>query len=275
MENLTDKEFIIISEFAKEKLGVTFSKEKKALIYARLRNRLTELGMDSFEAYINFVSKDKTGHELIYFTNKMTTNHTYFMRESEHFYYLVEQIFPIIEKQTASKNDLRLWCAGCSSGEEAYMLAMFVDKYFKAKSGVDINILATDISTNAISKAIRAVYPNESLDVLEKSMIKNYFEKYDEENVIVKKSLRDTIVFRRNNLIYDDFNFKKPMQVIFCRNVMIYFDNETKTKLIKKFYDATEPGGFLIISHSESLSHLETDYVFALPGIYRKPLGGE
>ncbi len=274
MENLTDNEFKLISEFAKEKLGVTFSKEKKALIYARLRNRLTELNLNSFDAYIDFISKDKSGHELIYFTNKMTTNHTYFMRESEHFYYLSEQILPLIEKQTATKNDLRLWCAGCSSGEEAYMLAMFVDMYYKNKSGVDTHILATDISTNVISKAIRAVYPNESLDVLEKSMIKNYFEKFDEENVIVKKELREKIIFRRNNLIYDDFNFKKPMQIIFCRNVMIYFDNETKTKLIKKFYDATEPGGFLIISHSESLSHLETDYVFALPGIYRKPLGG-
>ncbi len=272
MENLTDKEFALISGFAKEKLGVTFTKEKKALIYARLRNRLGELGFSSFEQYINFLREDKSGVELIYFTNKMTTNHTYFMRENEHFYYLVEQILPIIEKQTSSPNDLRLWCAGCSSGEEAYMLAMFADKYFKGKPSMDCSILATDISTNVISKAIRGVYPNESLDVLETDMIKSYFEKYDEDNVIVKKSLRDKIIFRRNNLIYDKFDFKKPMQIIFCRNVMIYFDNETKTQLIKKFYDATEPGGFLIISHSESLSHLETDYVFALPGIYRKPL---
>ncbi len=272
MENLTDKDFILISSFAKEKLGVTFSPEKKALIYARLRNRLTELNFDSFEKYINFIANDKTGKELIFFTNKMTTNHTYFMRENEHFYYLIEQIFPIIEKQSPTKNDLRLWCAGCSSGEEAYMLAMFVDMYFKNKSGYDTSILATDISTNVISKAVRGVYPNESLDVLEKSMIKNYFDKYDNDNVMVKDILKEKIIFRRNNLIYDEFNFKKPMQIIFCRNVMIYFDNATKTKLVKKFYDATEPGGFLIISHSESLSHLETDYVFALPGIYRKPL---
>ncbi len=270
MENLTDKEFVLISEYAKEKLGVTFTREKKALIYARLRNRLNELNLESFEAYINLLKKDRSGVELIYFTNKMTTNHTYFMRESEHFYYLSEQILPIIDKQYNS-NDLRLWCAGCSSGEEAYMIAMFVDMYYKNRS-IDKNILATDISTNVISKAVRGVYPNESLDVLEKSMIKNYFERYDKENVIVKKSLRDNITFRRNNLIYDDFNFKKPMQIIFCRNVMIYFDNDTKTKLIQKFYDATEPGGFLVISHSESLSHLKTDYVFALPGIYRKPL---
>ncbi len=272
MENLTEKEFQIIRDYAKDKLGVTFTPEKKALIYARLRNRLVELKLDSFEEYINFLKNDKSGVELIYFTNKMTTNHTYFMRENEHFYYLVEQILPIIEQNTLNKNDLRLWCAGCSSGEEAYMLAMFVDMYYKNKAGIDTKILATDISTNVISKAIRGVYPNESLDVLERTMIKNYFEKYDEENVIVSKALKDKIIFRRNNLIYDDFNFKKPMQVIFCRNVMIYFDNETKTKLIKKFYDATEPGGFLLISHSESLSHLETDYVFALPGIYRKPL---
>lgn len=272
MENLTDKEFMLISEYAKNKLGVTFTKEKKALVYARLRNRVTELNLLSFEEYINYLEKDKTGKELIYFTNKMTTNHTYFMRESEHFYYLIEQIFPIIERRTSGAKDLRLWCAGCSSGEEAYMLSIFTDMYFKGKQGWDTNILATDISTNVISKAIRGVYPNKSLDVMEKSMIREYFEKYDEENVIVKKSLKDNIIFRRNNLIYDDFKFKKPMQIIFCRNVMIYFDNETKTKLVKKFYDATEPGGFLLISHSESLSHLETDYVFALPGIYRKPL---
>lgn len=272
MENLTDNEYKLISGYAKEKLGVTFTPEKKALIYARLRNRLTELNLTSFEDYIEFLKKDKSGVELIYFTNKMTTNHTYFMRESEHFYYLIEQILPIVEKTSSNPKDIRLWCAGCSSGEEAYMLAMFLDIYFKGKVSVDKHILATDISTNVISKAIRGVYPNESLDVLEKSMIKNYFEKYDNDNVIVKKELKDKIIFRRNNLIYDDFKFKKPMQIIFCRNVMIYFDNDTKTKLVKKFYDATEPGGFLIISHSESLSYLETDYEFALPGIYRKPL---
>lgn len=271
MDNLTDKEFKLISDYAKDKLGVTFNPEKKALVYARLRNRVTELNLASFTEYIEFLQKDTTGKELIYFNNKMTTNHTYFMRESEHFYYLTEQIFPIIERRVKGSKDLRLWDAGCSSGEEAYMLAMFTDMYFKGKNW-DTSILATDISTNVLSKAIRGVYPNKSLDVMEKNMIREYFEKYDDENVIVKKSLRDQIIFRRTNLIYDDFDFKKPMQIIFCRNVMIYFDNETKTKLVKKFYDATEPGGFLVISHSESLSHLETDYIFALPGIYRKPL---
>ncbi len=271
MENLTEKEYKIISAFAKDKIGVTFSPEKKALIYARLRNRINELNIKSFEEYIEYIQKDKSGKEITYFTNKMTTNHTYFMRESEHFYYLTEQILPIIRKNSPN-SDLRLWCAGCSSGEEAYMLAMFIDHFFKGNKTVDTTILATDISTVVLTKAINAIYPNDSLDVLEKNMIRNHFEKYDEENVIVKKALRDKIVFRSLNLIYDEFKFKKPMQVIFCRNVMIYFDNETKTKLVKKFYDALEPGGFFIISHSESLSNLDTEFVITVPGIYRKPL---
>lgn len=271
MENLTDNEYKLISAFAKEKIGVTFSPEKKALIYARLRNRILELNINSFEEYIKYIQNDKSGKELVYFTNKMTTNHTYFMRESEHFYYLTEQILPIVKKNSANK-DLRLWCAGCSSGEEAYMLAMFIDQHFKSNSGVDTTILATDISTVVLTKAINGVYPNDSLDVLEKSLIRNYFEKFDDENVIVKKSLKDKIIFRSFNLIYDQFKFKKPLQVIFCRNVMIYFDNDTKTSLVKKFYDALEPGGFFIISHSESLSNLVTDFVITVPGIYRKPL---
>ncbi len=272
MGQLTDREFIVIRDFAKKHLGVNFSAEKKALIYARLRNRVNELGLSGFEEYINYAASDNTGKEMIFLTNKLTTNHTYFMREKDHFYYLTEQIFPIIEKHFGLQKDLRLWCAGCSSGEEAYMLSMFIDMYFKSKPSWNTNILATDISTKVMSKAIRAVYSNNSLENLEKSMIMDYFEKYDDENVIVKKKLRDKITFRRNNLIYDDFKFKKKMQIIFCRNVMIYFDNDTKMKLIKKFYDATEPGGFLFISHSESLTHLNSDYEFAMPGIYRKPM---
>ncbi len=272
MVQLSETEYIVIRDFAKKKLGVNFSPEKKALLYARLRNRVNELKLNDFVEYIRYVENDVTGKELIFITNKLTTNHTYFMREKDHFYYLYEQIFPIIEKRFGHQKDLRLWCAGCSSGEEAYMLAMFADLYYKGKPSWDTNILATDISTKVIGKAIRGVYDNESLENLEKNLIIDYFEKYDDNNVIVKKKLRDKIIFRRGNLIYDEFNFKKKMQIVFCRNVMIYFDNETKKKLVKKIYDATEPGGFLFISHSESLSHLNSGYEFAMPGIYRKPL---
>jgi len=270
MKEITDKEFNTIRTYIKDTFGISLSDEKKSLIYSRLRTVLQDLSIDNFTDYYHYLVKDKTGQAAIKFIDKVTTNHTFFMRETDHFNYLRDKVLPYIE-ETYKNNDLRLWCAGSSSGEEAYTLKFIVEDHFsKSKSKWNTEILATDISTQVLDKAVHGVYSNESVGTLPEVWRKRYFDRYDDEHSIVKQEVKNGITYRKFNLMEEKFPFKKPFQVIFCRNVMIYFDNPTRDTLVKKFYDLTEPGGYLFIGHSESLNHTGTKYKYVMPALYRK-----
>jgi chemotaxis protein methyltransferase CheR len=167
--------------------------------------------------------------------------------------------------------DLRIWCAGCSSGEEAYTLEIIMHEYFAQKSGKwDTELLATDISTVVLDKAVFGVYSNEQIAPLSEDWKRNYFKKYDENNVVVTDEIKRKITYRRFNLMENKFSFKKKFNVIFCRNVMIYFDAPTREKLINNFYDASAHGAYLFIGHSESLNSINTKYKYVMPALYRK-----
>jgi len=182
----------------------------------------------NFTDYYKYLINDKTGQAAITFIDKVTTNHTYFMRETDHFDYFRDKVLPYIE-ETAPNNDLRLWCAGCSSGEESYTIKFIVEDYFRNKKPQwNTEILATDISTQVLDKAIHGVYPTDSVNTLPEVWRKKYFEKFDEGHSIVKKDIKSGITYRKFNLMNERFPFKKPFQVIFCRNVMIYFDTQTR-----------------------------------------------
>lgn len=269
MKELTDKEFHTIREFIKDNYGISLSDEKRSLIYSRLRNTLLEKGFSDFTQYFNYMINDKTGEAAVTFINKITTNHTFFMRESDHFNYFKDEVLPYIEKNSHNK-DLRLWCAGCSSGEEPYTLQMIIQDYFADKPGWDTQILATDISSNVLQKAVRGIYSNESISTMPNIWRKKYFKKYDNDHSEVIAELKSKIIYRKFNLMDNKFPFRKPFQVIFCRNVMIYFENDTRDELVNKYYDITESGGYLFIGHSESLNHATTKYKYIMPAIYRK-----
>jgi chemotaxis protein methyltransferase CheR len=193
------------------------------------------------------------------------------MRESDHFDYLSKVVFPYIEQKYGDKRDLRLWCAACSSGEEAYTLAVLANEYFgKLPVKWDTKILATDISTQVLDKAVKGVYSAESLSPLPEKWRKTYFHKYDSDNYIVTDELRSQIIFRKLNLVEGSFPFKKQLQIIFIRNCMIYMDNDTRDALVRKFFDVTEAGGYLFIGHSESLNHTDTKFKYIMPAVYRK-----
>ena len=269
MKDITDKEFWQIRDYVKVNLGISLSDEKKSLIYSRLRSTLQELGFENFTQYYEYLVGDKTKQALVRFIDKVTTNHTFFMREVEHFEYYRDTALPAIEETWGTGKDLRLWCAACSSGEEPYTLAMINQDYFKGK-GWNTQLLATDISNEILDKAVYGVYSNESLSALPEKWKKDYLTRFDADHSSISNEIKSQVIYRKFNLMETNFRFKKKFHVIFCRNVMIYFDSDTRDQVVSKFYDMTEPGGFLFIGHSETLSHSNTQYKYIMPATYKK-----
>lgn len=269
MQTLSDDEFYKLSNFTKTKYGIDLS-QKKAMVEGRLRSFLPSRGYDKFSHYFQYLINDHTGNEASALVNRLTTNYTYFMREIKHFDYFRDTILPYLVA-TDKDRDLRIWSAGCSSGEEPYTLAMILNDYF-GKSGLywDKKILATDISLQVLEIALRATYSDEQIKDLPPRWKMQYFESVENGEKRLIQSIREEVIFRKFNLMETYFPFKQKFHVIFCRNVMIYFDNETKRQLINRLYDCTAPGGYLIIGHSESINRKETKYHSVMPAVYRK-----
>ena len=265
---ITDEEFQAITSFIKTNYGVNLT-QKRPLIEGRLSNYIASLGFTNYKDYFEYAKNDRTNDEMMMLINKLTTNHTYFFRENEHFEFYSNIVLPWIDK-TLRTRDLRVWSAGCSSGQEPYTLAMITHEYLGSNVGSwDPTILASDISNKVLDIAKKGVYTREELGDVPHSWIKKYFKAYEDDKFIVSESLRKSVAYRNFNLL-SEFNFKKPFQCIFCRNVMIYFDMPTKNAVINKFYDALEPGGYFMIGHSESLSSCDHKFKYIKPSIYQK-----
>ncbi|MDR0272188.1 MAG: protein-glutamate O-methyltransferase CheR [Clostridiales bacterium] len=270
MKELTTAEFERIRQYIKMKMGISLSDEKKTLVHSRLRSTIQELGMSSFSEYFDYIMSEKSGDAMTHFMNKITTNHTFFMRETDHFDYFRDTVLPYIEEAYKSQKDVRLWCCASSSGEEPVTLQILMQEYFKKSPGWNTQMIASDISAQVLDKAVLGRYVTEAIEALPKAWQAEYFTRHDTQFSQVKDTVLKQILYRRINLI-EPFPFKKKMQVIFCRNVMIYFDNETRDGVVKRFYDLTEPGGYLFIGHSESISSSGTGFEYVKPAVYRKP----
>jgi chemotaxis protein methyltransferase CheR len=267
---ITDKEFKLLAAFIKAHYGIYLKTEKQALVTGRLQHVLIDHNFNSFSEYYDYLIADKTGNAAAVLINKITTNHTFFMREAEHFDYFKDKVLSYL-KNTVHDRDLRIWSAGCSSGEEPYTLAMILDEYFGWEKNLwDSKILATDISGSILDKAMKGIYKSEEIASLPPFWRHSYLNKFDEENSIFNERIRNEVIFRQFNLMNKTYPFKKKFHVIFCRNVMIYFDAETKRELVNKFYDSMEYGGYLFIGHSESLNHEDSKFRYILPAVYRK-----
>jgi len=272
MKELTIAEFNKIRDYIKKSFGISLSDEKKTLVYSRLRTTLAELEMDSFSEYFDYLTSDKSGDAMVRFVDKITTNHTFFMRETDHFDYLRDHVLPYIGEAYKNERDLRMWCAASSSGEEPVTLQIIAQECFKNQSSKwDTQILATDISTQVLDKAVYGKYATEALANMPKQWVNEYFTKVDAEFSQTKDIIKKNIIYRKINLIHP-FKFKKRFQVIFCRNVMIYFDNNTRNEVVNKFFDIIEPGGYLFIGHSESITNTGSKFEYVKPAIYRKPI---
>ena len=269
MLTINDKDFQRLVTFVHQNYGIDLSK-KRQLIIGRLSNTILSMGFSSFEQYIDNLVTNKKPEDLELMLNKLTTNYTFFMREGAHFELFKDTILPYLV-ETKKDKVLSIWSAACSSGEEPYTISLIIQEFFGAKASAwDTRVLATDISQNALIAAKNAVYDEDSLKELSPGWKSKYFRSTGQPGTYtVAPEIKSNVIFRTFNLM-DPIRFRLKFDVIFCRNVMIYFDQPTKEALVKRFYDATNPGGYLLIGHSESLNKATTPYKYLKPATYRK-----
>lgn len=268
MLSIGEADFEKLTSFMLRQYGINLTK-KKVLIEGRLSNVILEKGFTDFHGYLQAVFADASGQELEQLINRLTTNHTFFMRESSHFDFFRDDVLPELFRKGRA-GEIRVWSAGCSSGEEPYTLRMILDDALEMHKPLwRASLLATDISERAMGIARNAEYSDEALESVPKMWKLRYFEKCP-GGMRVRKEVRDGVKFQHLNLMTPRFPFLNKFHAIFCRNVMIYFERDTKIKLVNRFYDCLEDGGYLFIGHSESVERGATPFTYIRPAIYRK-----
>lgn len=264
--DISDADFERLTNFIYAKYGINL-RHKRQLIISRLSFTIKSRGFQDFHQYVNFLLTKGQSEDINLLLSKLTTNYTFFMREPEGFEFFKSGILPDIVRRHQRDSTLSIWSAGCSSGEEPYNISMYLMDYLGPKASAwDTRILATDLSTDALAKAAHGVY--ELPDTIPASWKRDYFVPHSDGRFAVAPRIKNNVIFRQFNLM-EPIQFKRKFDVIFCRNVMIYFDQPTKNALVQRFYDATVPGGYLIISLSENLS-LDTPYKRVTTSIFQK-----
>jgi chemotaxis protein methyltransferase CheR len=266
---LTRKDFDRIRDLAHAKFGLDLRDGKERLVSARLARHVRGGGFRSFSDYVDHVVQDRTGESLINLINALSTNHTSFFRESRHFDFMDSRILP-----EHAGGDLRIWSAACSSGEEPYSIVMSILEKPRHLHPRTFAVLASDVSTKVLNFARTGCYSKDRLDSVPPLLRSKYFEKTAEQQCRVVASLRNAIEFRRVNLM-DRFDGVNRFDLIFCRNVMIYFNRATQADLVHRLGALLSPGGYLFVGHSESLSGIEHGLEYIEPAIYRKGRNGE
>ena len=255
---MTDEELQRISVFMKQRYGIELG-QKKVIVNGRLQNYLKRNGWNNYHEFMDVVERDKTGTQEKILVNFLTTNHTYFMREFEHFDYFRSEVLPWLKTKEAASKDLRIWCGAASTGEEPYMIAMVLADFFGLeKDQWDKKILATDISTKVLQQAMLGIYSAEQLKNLPEQWKRHFFKSVaGGSQYQVTDELKREVIFRQFNLM-DPLPFKKKLHTVFLRNVMIYFDDNTKRDLVQRVYDAMVPGGYFFIGTGGGLYRNET-----------------
>lgn len=277
-QDMSESEFRLFRDFIYGKCGVNLNESKKMMLSSRLKKRLRALGMTSFRKYYEYVtSPHGRSEELVHMINVVTTNKTDFFRESKHYDFMVNQMLPAIydAREGACPKRLNVWSAGCSSGEEPYTLAIVLSEFFSKKLAGDFTILATDISTRVLETGKRGIYPESTVAPIPHPLIRKYLMRgigARKGYYRIVPELRARVKFQQLNLNDGSrFELKTMMDVIFCRNVIIYFDRQTQVKLFDKFYSQLRPGGYLFIGHSETLHGINDRFVPVTVAVYRKP----
>ena len=269
---LSDNEFSEIVEIVHTRFGIDLNK-KRTLIRGRLNQTIRKLGYSSFAEYMEMVRNDKSGAKLLEMVDRLSTNHTFFFREADHIHFLTETAFPSLwgDNVAAGLRDCRIWSAGCATGEEPYsILIRLADEYGLQSLPTHPIVLATDISTSALETARRGVYPLSRVKTAGDIVKRGYAIPSGEEEIEMKPTMRGRVVFKRLNLMKDTFPFKHQFDVVFCRNVMIYFDLPTRRRLVNAIHRFLRPGGYLFLGHSESMGRLVEGYEYLRPAVYRR-----
>lgn len=270
---LTNSEFQQLSKLVYAECGINLGEGKKVMLESRLTKRLRVLNMLSFKEYIQHItSKEGIDTELVHMIDVVTTNKTDFFREPHHFEYLTNTLLPEFIHRNGDRT-FRTWSAACSTGEEPYTMAMVLQDFALTHSRFTYNILASDISTHVLQRAAMGIYNPAHVDVLPLTVKKKYFLKSKDQtkpSARVIKSLREKVEFVRLNLMDDQLNVGDNMDVIFCRNVLIYFDRKTQLEVVNKLAQKLKPGGYLFIGHSESLHQFDLPLRQVRPTIFIK-----
>lgn len=276
--SMRSREFERFAALIYDEAGIKMPPAKKTMLEARLQKRLKALGMHSFQDYADFIfSPMGKEQEIIHLIDVVTTNKTDFFREPQHFDFLTQVAIPAMQELRGAGdsplNPFRIWSAGCSTGEEPYTMAMVLNNYASANNNFKFAITASDICTQVIEKAAKGVYSEERTDTIPLSLKKKYLLRSKDRSkglVRIVPELRSSISFRRINFMDDQFGIKELQDVIFCRNVVIYFDKPTQATLMNKFHRQLVPGGYLFIGHSETLNGLDAPFRQVGNTIYRK-----
>jgi len=269
---MTNADFAKLSSFIYQQYGIKMPPIKKTLLESRLHKRLNNLQMSSFKEYIDMILKSKqSDYEIISMVNAITTNKTEFFRESAHFNFLSSHILPAMSEK--NNKQVKIWSAGCSSGEEVYTIAMVLNEFCEQHSELDYSILGTDISTDVLDKALTAVYPEERLEGIPLFLKRKYFLRSKDpvkRTVRVMPQLRKKANFSRLNFMDASYPINQTFDVIFCRNVLIYFDKTTQEKVIRKLCEKLPKGAWLFLGHSESITDMNLPLEQVKPTIFRK-----
>ncbi len=275
---MSQKDFSRLSGFIQSELGIKMPGSKRPLLESRLQKRLRSLGLGSFSEYCDFLfSPDGLDAELVHMIDLVTTNKTDFFREPQHFEYLMNCALPDLVRTWGAglKKNLVIWSAGCSSGEEPYTLAMVLSEFAQRHPGLgfDFSVIATDISTRMLQAASKGIYPEDRIAPVPVELRRRHLLRSRDRAaglIRISPELRERVRFRRLNFMDEDFGFREELDIIFCRNVIIYFDRETQKRLFEKFCERLGPGRYLCIGLSETLNGLDLPLVKVASSIYRK-----
>lgn len=251
----TERDFKRIQQLVSQHTGISLSDAKRDMVYSRLARRLREVDMQDFGSYCSLIDSPEGESELLNFTNAITTNLTSFFREPHHFEYLQKTLLPELMKKNAHTKRIRLWSAGCSTGEEPYSIAIAIREVIPENSGWDIKILATDLDSNVLAKGQSGIYDAERISGLSKQRVRNWFlrGKGDKSDLVrVHPSLQEMISFKRLNLM-NEWPIKGPFDFMFCRNVVIYFDKPTQSVLFDRYANLLIDNARLFLGHSETM----------------------
>jgi chemotaxis protein methyltransferase CheR len=267
--DITEGEFRDLARLVYDRFGIHLTDKKRALVRGRLNKVLRARNLSSFRGYLDLVAQDGTGTVLMELVDRIATNHTYFFREPEHFAYLQESG---LARMTAERPaEVRLWCAGCATGEEAYTLAIVCREWALAhRFQGEFKILATDISVTALETAVKGEYSDDRVRLVPEPLRRKYLSATGPDLWSVAPLLRSMILFKRLNFMDGAYPFNNRFHAVFCRNVMIYFDRDTKNALVQRLIPYLLPGGPLFIGHSETLGRETFGLEYVKPSVYRK-----
>jgi chemotaxis protein methyltransferase CheR len=271
-DGLSHKDLNRVCTLIHDACGISIGPDKKVMLEARLKRRMNALNIGSYGDYCKHLFGGSDADELMYLIDAVSTNKTDFFREKGHFEALSRTVLPEFDADRGGHREFRVWSAGCSTGEEPYTLAMVLAEYARSRPAFRFRILATDISTDVLAKAQYGVFTTGAANPVPPELWRRYFMRSRDrrsDQLRVVPELREMIEFRRVNLM-EDFAVPEPMDAIFCRNVIIYFDRPTQQRLFEKFARQLVAGGHLFIGHSESLSSLDVPFVPFGPAMYRK-----